>query len=367
MNKSIFIICTGCLLSTMALAQSVGINNTTPHASAILDIKSSNKGVLLPRTSTSSRNSIASPAKGLLLYDTTTAGFWFNNGTAWTPLSTGSASNYWTLNGYNIFNNNGANVGIGTNSPAYPLTVQTQGGQFGLAHTDGDVTLASYIGTFQGALGGWLGTRSNHPLYFYTNNSAQQVTLAQNGNLGIATINPLAALHIKRDGEAIRLQGAVPYLTFYNNSGTLKGFLQNNVDDIILGTYSGNPNGLLSFYTNGLPKMSLTSGGLLGIGITNPANKLQIGSVGSTTFNGNDLAIGNGTNAMVIYQSNASTLLASSTDIVLMPRNDRHGRVGINTSTPRAPLEVADRVNVVNPYGAGDYTYFKVQHNPESP
>ncbi|MEO6721566.1 MAG: tail fiber domain-containing protein, partial [Ferruginibacter sp.] len=58
----------------------------------------------------------------------------------------------------------------------------------------------------------------------------------------------------------------------------------------------------------------------------------------------NDLAIGNGTNAMAIFQTNASTLIGSSTDIVLMPRNNGHGRVGINTSTPGYPLDVADLV-----------------------
>jgi hypothetical protein len=39
------------------------------------------KGMLLPRISTTSRLAIVNPAKGWLLYDTTTSGFWFNNGT----------------------------------------------------------------------------------------------------------------------------------------------------------------------------------------------------------------------------------------------------------------------------------------------
>src|SRR5258708_2422234 len=78
--------------------------------------------------------------------------------------------------------------------------------------------------------------------------------------------------------------------------------------------------------------------GNLGINTSGPANKLQIGNVGITGFNGNDLAIGNGTDAMAIFQSSASTLIGSSTDIVLMPRNNGNGRVGINTNTPRVPL-----------------------------
>ncbi len=161
-------------LATGMHAQNIGINSTgiAPDKSAMLDVSSTTKGMLVPRMNILQRTVIASPAKGLLVFDTDNNSFWFYNGTAWVQLSTGSANNYWTLNGYNIFNNNGANVGIGTTNPQYPLTVQTQVGQFGLSHTDGDVTLASYIGTFQGGLGGWLGTRSNHPLYFFTNNSA---------------------------------------------------------------------------------------------------------------------------------------------------------------------------------------------------
>ncbi|MBK8492715.1 MAG: hypothetical protein IPL49_17970 [Saprospirales bacterium] len=36
---------------------------------------------------TAQRNAIASPATGLLVYDETTGGFWFYNGTVWQDLS----------------------------------------------------------------------------------------------------------------------------------------------------------------------------------------------------------------------------------------------------------------------------------------
>ena len=112
------------VLTTNLVAQSVGINNTTPHNSAILDVKSNTKGMLIPRTSTTSRNAIANPAKGLILYDTTTSGFWFYNGSAWNALSVGSSTNYWTLNGSNIYNNNSANTGIGTTTPQGKLHIK---------------------------------------------------------------------------------------------------------------------------------------------------------------------------------------------------------------------------------------------------
>ncbi len=85
------------LISTLLVAQSVGINNTTPDASAILDVKSSTKGMLIPRTSTTSRLAIANPANGLMLYDTTTSSFWFHNGADWNEVTAGN--NGWNLTG----------------------------------------------------------------------------------------------------------------------------------------------------------------------------------------------------------------------------------------------------------------------------
>lgn len=69
-------------------AQSVGIN-TTPAASAALDVSSTTKGMLVPRMTTALRNAIASPATGLMIFQTDgTAGFYFYNGTAWTAVNT---------------------------------------------------------------------------------------------------------------------------------------------------------------------------------------------------------------------------------------------------------------------------------------
>jgi hypothetical protein len=42
----------------------------SPNASAMLDIVSNNKGMLVPRMSTLQRNAIISPATGLLVFDT---------------------------------------------------------------------------------------------------------------------------------------------------------------------------------------------------------------------------------------------------------------------------------------------------------
>ncbi len=99
----------------------------------------------------------------------------------------------------------------------------------------------------------------------------------------------------------------------------------------------------------------------VGIGTSTPNNKLQIGSMGPTGFNGNDLSIGNGTNATGFFQSNSYLQVASSTDIALMPRNAA-GRVGINTSTPRAPLDVENSTTVTLPSSTlSGYAFYAIQ------
>ncbi len=87
-------------LITTALVRAqggVGINNPTPHASALLDLTSSNKGLLTPRMTTALRTAIAAPATGLLVFDTTVGSFYYYNGTAWLMLTSGAAG--WALNG----------------------------------------------------------------------------------------------------------------------------------------------------------------------------------------------------------------------------------------------------------------------------
>jgi hypothetical protein len=58
--------------------QSVAINEdgSLPDPKAILDVKSYNKGILIPRMSTSDRLAIEAP-RGLLVFDTTSNSFWF--------------------------------------------------------------------------------------------------------------------------------------------------------------------------------------------------------------------------------------------------------------------------------------------------
>jgi hypothetical protein len=67
----------------------IGIGTTAPNASSLLEINSTNKGVLLPRMTEAQRNAIPSPANGLLIFQTDgSSGFYYYYNAAWNPLAT---------------------------------------------------------------------------------------------------------------------------------------------------------------------------------------------------------------------------------------------------------------------------------------
>ncbi|MCE9540230.1 MAG: hypothetical protein K8R85_13585 [Bacteroidetes bacterium] len=55
----------------------VGIGTNTPNASAILELLSTNKGMLVPRMNTVGMTSITSPANSLLVYNTDSMCYFF--------------------------------------------------------------------------------------------------------------------------------------------------------------------------------------------------------------------------------------------------------------------------------------------------
>ncbi len=126
MQRILFVICFF-LHTVLTNAQSAAINNDGSNAdgSAILDVKSTNKGFLLPRMTTAQRTAIVFPAKGLKVFDTDTNCFWFHNGTAWVEI--GSDKNQWLQSTNHIYNANSGNVGIGTNAPVNKLSVVHDG------------------------------------------------------------------------------------------------------------------------------------------------------------------------------------------------------------------------------------------------
>jgi hypothetical protein len=94
----------------LATAQSVGISSTsiTPHTSSILELRTTNKGFLPPRLTTSQRDAISSPATGLMIFNSTTNRINYFTGSTWKA----TADSADTTGYYTIINANTSGVGV---------------------------------------------------------------------------------------------------------------------------------------------------------------------------------------------------------------------------------------------------------------
>jgi len=114
--RSVFIVLTLILLANSAMfGQNIAITDDdgySAHSSAMLDVKSDSKGLLIPRLTTIQRTTIPSPATGLLVFDTSESVFYYYNGAEWINLSEGQI---WTVNSnYVLLSDSTSRVGIGT-------------------------------------------------------------------------------------------------------------------------------------------------------------------------------------------------------------------------------------------------------------
>lgn len=175
-------------------AQSVAINGTgaTANASAMLDITSTTKGLLIPRMTSAQRGAIATPATGLLVYQTNgTTGFYYYTGAAWIRLGNGD----------------GTVTSVATTAPLTGGTITTTGTlgitQAGTA-SDGYLSAADW-NTFNGKVDGsgtatriafWNGatTLASDALLYWDNT---------NNRLGVGTGTPGFRLDVTSTGRAI--------------------------------------------------------------------------------------------------------------------------------------------------------------------
>ncbi len=82
------------LFFSLTIKAQVGIGNTNPDSSSMLDITSTSKGMLAPRMTTAQRTAITTPANSLLVYDTTLKSFYYydTTTTAWVKINSSSQS-----------------------------------------------------------------------------------------------------------------------------------------------------------------------------------------------------------------------------------------------------------------------------------
>ena len=79
----------------------------------------------------------------------------------------------------------------------------------------------------------------------------------------------------------------------------------------------------------------------VGIGTTSSVNSLQIGSVGSSGYAGNQFAFGNGTQVSAFYLNTTAATWYTNTNFSLMPSGSGStGNVGIGTTGPGVKLDV---------------------------
>lgn len=113
------------MFNLTASGQSIGISNTgvAPDASAMLDVKSTDKGLLVPRMTAADRGSIANPATGLIVYQMDGAsGFYYNGGTpqspSWVLLIAGPIKGSDIASGVQTTTNTTLALGNNNNNPA---------------------------------------------------------------------------------------------------------------------------------------------------------------------------------------------------------------------------------------------------------
>lgn len=180
-----------------ARAQNVAINNdgSAPDAKAMLDIKSTNKGLLIPRMSAFQRTSMTNVPLGLLVFQTDgEAGFYYNaSPTAanadWQQLVPGNGQ-LWRLSGSNLFPETpNYNVGIGAVNPAHKLDVN---GRMRLRHVGGN-SAGIWFNKTDNTEGGFVGTVNDSTLGFWGPGPVGSWKVGvdvKSGQMGIGTADP---------------------------------------------------------------------------------------------------------------------------------------------------------------------------------
>jgi hypothetical protein len=219
MKKLIFIII---LLTGISVNAQVSINTdgSIPDNSAMLDVKSTNKGILLPRLTLTERDAIVNPATGLMIYQTDNSpGFYYNSGT--------NASPAWVMNssgtGWGLSGNSGTSAGadfIGTTDNV-PLTFKINNELSGII--DQTNTSLGYQSLNSNTSGNYNTANGTGALYSnttgYSNTANGSNALYSNSTGSFNTANGISALYYNTSGYSNTANGEGAL--YYNTAGSL--------------------------------------------------------------------------------------------------------------------------------------------------
>jgi hypothetical protein len=205
-----------------------------------------------------------------------------NDGETFINSKTGYNIRFRVNNNDKVIINSAGNVGIGTTSPTFTLSVQ------GIAQARGGVYVTQAAPTNTLILNAddtglhKIYTNSSVDLSLGANSSTTQLYLKNGGNVGIGITSPAEILHVKSPGN----NGGVRYVVFLgqNSTGYQNSFVasvQDELTDLGAGIVGTNTGSNLSFSThpNGgslTERMRITKTGNVGIGTTTPSYNLHV-------------------------------------------------------------------------------------------
>ena len=209
----------------------------------------------------------------------TTNKFGISSGTAYTSFTVGSsittAARFYHDNSYITFAENGANVGIGTTSPATKLHVSGANTVMRLSSTSSyvDMIMTNSSNT------GFLNLDGSKMNFFVGGGSSGdlKMSIGTNGNVGIGTTSPAVQLELGDNtaDEKLRLTGAAsgkPLMTFYNTTTKIGQISSSSVGVTVSSLGSGN----MTFENGGGARLVIDNSGNVGIADTSPSYKLDV-------------------------------------------------------------------------------------------